>query len=40
MKSAEVAGQITCTGKKVDFAYRFQGKEQLRMTSIKLRPAS
>ena len=40
VKSAEVAGQITCTGKKVDLAYRFQGKEQLRMTSIKLRPAS
>ncbi|MHC6591199.1 hypothetical protein [Arthrobacter sp. C152] len=39
-KSAEVTGQITCDGKKVDLAYRFQGKDQLRMTSIKLRPAS
>ncbi|MBX7442635.1 MULTISPECIES: hypothetical protein [unclassified Arthrobacter] len=40
VKSAEVAGQIACTGKKVDLAYRFEGKDQLLMTSIKLRPAS
>ena len=40
MKSAEVVGQISCTGKKVDLAYRFEGKDQLRMTNIKLRPAA
>ncbi|MGX5715635.1 hypothetical protein [Arthrobacter sp. MAHUQ-56] len=40
MKSAEVAGQIACTGKNVDLAYRFEGKDRLLMTSIKLRPAS
>lgn len=39
-KSAEVAGQISCTDKKVDLAYRFEGTDQLRMTNIKLRPAA
>lgn len=40
MKSAEVVGQISCTGKKVDLAYRFEGHDRFMMTSIKLRPAS
>ncbi|NUP59676.1 MAG: hypothetical protein HOQ06_09415 [Pseudarthrobacter sp.] len=40
VKSAEVTGRIACSGKEVDLAYRFQGKDQLRMTSIKLRPAA
>lgn len=40
VKSAEVVGQISCTGKKVDLAYRFEGKDQLLMTNIKLRPAA
>ncbi|MFP5312155.1 MAG: hypothetical protein ACLGH7_07065 [Actinomycetes bacterium] len=39
-KSAEVVGQINCTGKKVDLAYRFEGHNQLLMTNIKLRPAA
>jgi len=40
VKSAEVVGQISCTGKKVDLAYRFQGTDKLLMTNIKLRPAA
>ncbi|WP_307428747.1 hypothetical protein [Pseudarthrobacter defluvii] len=40
VKSAEVVGQISCTGKKVDLAYRFEGTNQLRMTTIRLRPAA
>ncbi|UUL75913.1 hypothetical protein NG819_17940 [Pseudarthrobacter sp. Fe7] len=40
VKSAEVVGQISCTGKKVDLAYRFEGTDQMRMTNIKLRPAA
>jgi len=40
VKSAEVVGQITCTGKKVDLAYKFEGRDQLRMVNLKLRPAA
>ena len=40
VKSAEVVGQISCTGKKVDLAYKFEGRDQLRMVNIKLRPAA
>ncbi|MGO4236785.1 hypothetical protein [Pseudarthrobacter sp. YAF2] len=40
MKSADVAGQISCSGKKVDLAYRFEGANDLKMTNIKLRPAA
>ena len=40
VKSADVLGQISCTGKKVDLAYRFQGTDKLLMTNIKLRPAA
>jgi len=35
-----VVGQISCTGKKVDLAYKFEGRDQLRMVNIKLRPAA
>jgi hypothetical protein len=38
VKSADVAGVITCEGKEVDLAYRFEGTEKLKMTNIKLRP--
>ncbi|NUT71721.1 hypothetical protein [Pseudarthrobacter sp. C4D7] len=40
VKSAEVVGQISCSGKKVDLAYRFEGSDKLLMTNIKLRPAA
>ncbi|MDQ0826557.1 hypothetical protein QFZ60_002730 [Arthrobacter sp. B2I5] len=40
IKSADVVGQISCTGKKVDLAYRFEGKDKPLMTNIKLRPAA
>ncbi|MBT2247152.1 hypothetical protein JHV56_00370 [Arthrobacter sp. BHU FT2] len=40
VKSADVAGVITCEGKKVDLAYRFEGTDELKMTNIKLRPAA
>ncbi|MFF1254020.1 hypothetical protein ACFVYC_16190 [Pseudarthrobacter sp. NPDC058329] len=38
VKAADVAGVITCGGKEVDLAYRFEGTEDLKMTNIKLRP--
>ena len=38
VKAADVAGVITCDGKEVDLAYRFEGTEELKMTNIKLRP--
>ncbi|MDQ0924205.1 hypothetical protein QF038_002713 [Pseudarthrobacter sp. W1I19] len=38
VKAADVAGVITCDGKEVDLAYRFEGTDQLKMTNIKLRP--
>lgn len=38
-KSADIAGLITCEGKEVDLAYRFEGADELKMTNIKLRPA-
>lgn len=40
VKSADVAGLITCDGKNVDLAYRFEGTDDLKMTNIKLRPAA
>jgi hypothetical protein len=40
IKSADVAGLITCDGKNVDLAYRFEGTDELKMTNIKLRPAA
>jgi hypothetical protein len=38
VKAADVAGVITCDGKEVDLAYRFEGTDELKMTNIKLRP--
>lgn len=38
-KSADIVGLITCEGKEVDLAYRFEGADELKMTNIKLRPA-
>jgi hypothetical protein len=38
VKAADVAGVITCDGKQVDLAYRFEGTDELKMTNIKLRP--
>jgi hypothetical protein len=38
VKAADVAGVITCDGKEVDLAYRFEGTDGLKMTNIKLRP--
>jgi hypothetical protein len=40
VKSADIAGLITCDGKNVDIAYRFEGTDELKMTNIKLRPAA
>ncbi|TLM74139.1 hypothetical protein [Pseudarthrobacter sp. NamB4] len=39
-KTADIAGLIACDGKEVDFAYRFEGTDGLKMTNIKLRPAA
>ncbi|MET4096902.1 hypothetical protein [Arthrobacter sp. UYCu712] len=36
----DVAGSLDCDGKKVDLAYRFEGKDELRMVNIRLRPAA
>jgi hypothetical protein len=36
--AADIAGVITCDGQQVDLAYRFEGKDELKMTNIKLRP--
>jgi hypothetical protein len=38
VKTADVAGVITCEGKEVDLEYRFEGTDDLKMTEIKLRP--
>jgi hypothetical protein len=38
VKAADVAGVITCDGKEVDLAYRFEGTDELQMTNINLRP--
>lgn len=40
IKKADIAGLITCDGKEVDLAYRFEGADELKMTNIKLRPAA
>lgn len=40
IRKADVAGLITCDGKEVDLAYRFEGADELKMTNIKLRPAA
>jgi hypothetical protein len=36
--SADVAGVITCDGKEVELAYRFNGGDDLKMINIKLKP--
>ncbi|WP_426998778.1 hypothetical protein [Pseudarthrobacter sp. N5] len=36
--AADVAGVITCDGKKVELAYRFEGTDELKMINIKLKP--
>ena len=38
VNAADVAGVITCDGKQVDLAYRFEGAGDMKMTNIKLRP--
>ena len=39
IKSADIAGLITCDGdKKIDLVYRFQGTDDLKMINIKLKP--
>jgi hypothetical protein len=40
VKSADILGLITCDGKNVDLAYKFEGTDDLKMTNIKLRPAA
>jgi hypothetical protein len=40
VKSADILGLITCDGKNVDLAYKFEGTDELKMTNIKLRPAA
>lgn len=39
VKRADVTGLITCGERKIDLSYRFEGADQLKMTSITLRPA-
>jgi hypothetical protein len=37
--SADVTGLIACNGdKKIDLAYRFEGRDELKMINIKLKP--
>ncbi|MCA4133733.1 hypothetical protein [Arthrobacter sp. M4] len=36
--AADVAGDLNCSGKTIDLAYRFEGRDQLKMMSIRLRP--
>ena len=36
--SAEVAGSIDCDTKRVELAYRFEGRDELKMVNIRLRP--
>jgi hypothetical protein len=38
INAADIAGVITCDGQQVDLAYRFEGRDDLKMTNIKLRP--
>lgn len=39
VKRADITGIITCGERKIDLSYRFEGADQLKMTSITLRPA-
>ena len=36
--SADVAGTIDCDTKSVELAYRFEGRDELKMVNIRLRP--
>ena len=36
--SADVAGSIDCATKHVELAYRFEGRDELKMVNIRLRP--
>lgn len=37
--AADVTGHISCNGdKNIDLAYRFEGRDELRMMDIKLKP--
>jgi hypothetical protein len=36
--AADVQGVISCDGKEVDLAYRFDGNNDMKMITIKLRP--
>ncbi|WP_244208363.1 hypothetical protein [Arthrobacter oryzae] len=38
--SADVAGSIDCDTKRVELVYRFEGLQELKMVSIRLRPQS
>jgi hypothetical protein len=37
---ADVAGLIKCQGKDIDLVYRFAGKDDLKLVTIRLRPKS
>ncbi len=40
-KSADIVGLITCDGgKNIDLVYRFEGKDELKMVNIKIKPAA
>lgn len=36
--TADVAGSIDCDTKSVDLVYRFEGRDELKMVKIRLRP--
>jgi hypothetical protein len=36
--AADVAGSIDCDTKHVELAYRFEGRDELKMVNIRLRP--
>ena len=36
--AADVAGSIDCDTKRVELAYRFEGRDELKMVNIRLRP--
>ena len=35
---ADIAGTLQCTGKTIDLRYVFEGTDDLKMSSIRLRP--
>ncbi|MGY2743084.1 hypothetical protein ACQCSU_18570 [Pseudarthrobacter sp. O4] len=40
INGADVAGSLDCDGKRVELNYRFQGRDELKMVNIRLRPAA